>query len=152
MNELEKKLRLLAKIARVLNAHHILWAVGGSILLYFKGKTDTVHDLDLMVHEDDAAALKQLLLPMGTLAPPNPNRRYKTRQFLEFTIDGIDVDVMAGFVIVKDGKEYDCSLLPEQIAEYLPLYGERIPLQSLSDWRNYYTLMDRPAKVALIDG
>lgn len=60
--------------------------------------------------------------------------------------------MLAGFVIVKDGIEYDCSLLPEQIVEYAQVNGQRIPLQSLQQWRRYYDLMGRAAKVALIDG
>ena len=37
--------------------------------------------------------------------------RYRTRCFLEFTIRGVDVDVMAGFVILENGQEHDLSLI-----------------------------------------
>ena len=151
MNDIEKKLKVLSNIAHVLNEKNVVWAVGASMLLYFKGKTDFFHDIDLMVSEDDVEKLKKQLLPMGLLAPPKPDKQYKTRHFLEFTIDGIDVDVMAGFVIVKDGRDVDCSLFPEQIEEYIQLNGETIPLQSLSDWRRYYELMGRSSKVEMID-
>lgn len=151
MNESRQKLTVLSKIARVFNENQILWAVGGSMLLYFKGKTDIFHDIDLMVGEKDIDAAKALLLTIGDLLPEKPNPQYKTRHFLEFSVDGVDVDVMAGFIIVRDGKDYDCSLLPEQIEEYIPLNGELIPLQSLRDWRKYYELMGREAKVAMID-
>ncbi len=151
MNDIEKKLKVLSNIAHVLNEKNVVWAVGASMLLYFKGKTDFFHDIDLMVSEDDVEKLKEQLLPMGLLAPPKLDKQYKTRHFLEFTIDGIDVDVMAGFVIVKDGRDVDCSLFPEQIEEYIQLNGETIPLQSLSDWRRYYELMGRSSKVEMID-
>ena len=88
---------------------------------------------------------------MGVLAPPKPDHQYKTRHFLEFVIQGVDVDVIAGFVIVKDGRDYDCPFGPEQIEEYLQLNGETIPLQSLRDWRRYYELMGRTSKVEIID-
>ena len=45
---------------------------------------------------------------------------YRTKTFMEFLIDSIDVDVMAGFAIVKDGKVYDCALRKEQIVEKRP--------------------------------
>lgn len=152
MNDIEKKLKVLSDIAHVLNDKNVVWAVGASMLLYFKGKTDLFHDIDLMVIEKDVEILIEQLLPLGLLAPPNPDKQYyKTRHFLEFTINGIDVDVMAGFVIVKDGVEIDCSLLPEQIDEYIQLNDETIPLQSLGDWRRYYELMGRTSKVELID-
>lgn len=151
MKELHQKLTVLSKIARVFNENQILWAVGGSMLLYFKGKTEIFHDIDLMVGEKDIDAAKALLLTIGDLLPEKPNPQYKTRHFLEFRVDGVDVDVMAGFIIVSDGKDYDCSLLPEQIEEYIPLNGELIPLQALQDWRKYYELMGRESKVAMID-
>lgn len=151
MNELNKKLEVLTKIAHMLNESQVLWAVGGSMLLYFKGKTDVFHDIDLMVGERDIEKVKSLLVSIGKLSPENPNVQYKTRHFLEFNIDGVDVDVMAGFVIVKDGKDYDCSLSAEQVTEHILLNGEMIPLQSLSDWRKYYALMGRTAKVEMID-
>ena len=151
MTGVDKKLEVLTDIAYILNKNDIVWAVGGSLLLYFKGKTELFHDIDLMVSEDDVEKLKNLLLPLGKLAPPNPDEQYKTRHFLEFTIRDTDVDIIAGFVIVKDGKEYDCSLLPEQIEEYIQLNGETVPLQSLSDWRRYYELMGRTSKVEMID-
>ena len=151
MNELNKKLEVLSRIAHMLNENQVLWAVGGSLLLYFKGKTDTFHDIDLMVGEKDIEKVKRVLLSIGKLLPENPDRQYKTRHFLEFEIDGIDVDIMAGFVIVSNGKDYDCSLTAEQVAERILLNGETIPLQSLSDWRKYYALMGRTSKVEMID-
>ena len=61
------------------------------------------------------------------------------------------MDIMAGFVIVMDGKEYDCALLPDQIAESIQLDGESIPLHSLQRWPHYYALMGRTSKVEMID-
>lgn len=151
MNESDKKLEVLARIAHLLNGSRVLWAVGGSMLLYFKGKTDVFHDIDLMVGEGDIEKAKSLLLTIGRLSPENHDTQYKTRHFLEFNIDGVEVDVMAGFVIVRDGKDYDCSLAAEQVAERILLNGETIPLQALSDWRRYYELMGRTSKVEMID-
>ena len=58
---------------------------------------------------------------------------------------------MAGFTIVCDGKEYDCSLQEQQIERYKVINGVSIPLQSVSLWREYYRLMKRKNKVAMID-
>ena len=149
MDEREKKLKVLRRIARALNEEGVLWALGGSLLLYFKGRAYTFHDIDIMAGEGDIETVKRRLCALGELLPQKPNPGYKTRHFLEFVIDGVEVDVMAGFVIVKDGVDYDCSLRPEQVAEHISLDGENIPLQRLSDWRRYYELMGRPEKAAL---
>lgn len=149
MDEREKKLKVLCRIARALNEEGVLWALGGSLLLYFKGRTDDFHDIDIMAGEADIETVKRRLLALGELLPSKQNPEYKTRHFLEFIIDGVEVDVMAGFVIVKDGEDYDCSLLPEQVAERISLNGEDIPLQRLGDWRRYYELMGRSEKAQL---
>lgn len=57
---IQHKLEILSQIAKKLNEGHITWAVGGSLLLYFKGIVDEFHDIDLMVHADDAEEAKSL--------------------------------------------------------------------------------------------
>ena len=52
MTEREHKLAVLGEIARALNGGDVVWAVGGSLLLYCKGKTDTFRDIDIMVWEE----------------------------------------------------------------------------------------------------
>ena len=104
----EYKLHTLAEIARALNAEKITWAVGASLLLYFKGITSAFHDIDLMVADHDAECVRTILLEMGELRPsdPVPNPMYRTKTFMEFLIESIEVDVMAGFAIVHEGTVY----------------------------------------------
>ncbi|MDO5813830.1 MAG: nucleotidyltransferase family protein [Bacillota bacterium] len=152
MKEINDKLEVLTKIAKLFNEEKITWAVGASLLLYFKGKTDHFNDIDLMVDEKDIEKVKAIMLEMGTLMPPHPKAKYKTRHFLEYVVDGIDIDVMAGFVIVKDGVDYDCSLMKKQIVEIIEINKQKIPLQSLELWKYYYSLMGRENKARMIDG
>lgn len=49
MMEKQKKIELLQKIAHRLNEAHVQWALGASMLLYFKSITSEFHDIDLMV-------------------------------------------------------------------------------------------------------
>ena len=149
--ESETKIAVLKRIARRFNEAGLVWALGASMLLYFKQITSEFHDIDLMVADEDAARARQLLCEMGTLQPPNPSSQYKTKCFMEFIIDGVDVDVMAGFAIVANGQTHNCALQKEQIVETLTLDGEIIPLQSAALWRGYYALMGRSAKVEMID-
>jgi hypothetical protein len=151
MEDLENKLGVLADIARVLNGEHLVWAVGASLLLYLHRKTDRFCDIDLMVTTEDALRLKAALEPMGTLAPPRRSEQYRSRYFWEFTIGGVDVDVMAGLAIVQDGVVHECPFSAAQVTDFALVRGERIPLQSLADWRRYYALMGRTAKVQMID-
>jgi hypothetical protein len=149
--EIKTKLSVLVKIAHLLNSNNITYAIGASLLLYFKGKTDTFHDIDIMVIDSDANKVKELLKSIDRLEAPNPNVKYKTKCFLEFNIDGVEVDIMSGFIIVKDGIDYDCSLKKEDIKDFINIDNELIPLDSLTRWRKFYELMDRPNKVKMID-
>lgn len=106
--------------------------------------------MDIMVIEDDIEHVKEILSDMGNIQLYIPDEKYKTKVFLEYVIDGIDVDVMAGFAIKHNEVIYDCSLTKDQIIEYIDYQGEQIPLQSVNLWCRYYELMGRDKKVKMI--
>jgi hypothetical protein len=151
MTKIEHKLTVLSQIAQELNQKNITWAVGASLLLYFKGIVTDFHDIDIMVAEDDANEAKAVLLSIGTLQPPSPNISYKTKHFMEFIVEGVEIDVMAGFVIMSNDIEHNFPIKAENIKEFTQLNEVQIPLQSLEEWRVYYQLMGRFEKVELID-
>ncbi|MGI6768482.1 MAG: nucleotidyltransferase domain-containing protein [Bacilli bacterium] len=144
------KLSVLKKIANELNKMNVTWAIGASMLLYFKGILLDFNDIDIMVANEDIEQVRKTLMKMGTLQLPNPNSKYETKVFLEFIIDGVDVDVMAGFTIVNNGSLIDCSLKNEEIVEFYDLEGVKIPLQSVEIWCKYYELMGRKDRVNMI--
>lgn len=148
---MEEKITLLKKIAHEFNKKGITWCLGASMLLYFKKIVDEFNDIDLMITNEEVDSVREILLQMGTIQPPNPNAKYKTKTFMEFVVEGIDIDVMAGFSIVKEDEVIDCSLKEEQIVEVMNLDGEKIPLQSVDLWKEYYRLMGRKKKVDLIE-
>ena len=146
----QEKIQLLLKIAHRLNEAGVEWALGASMMLYFKGITSDFHDIDLMVADRDAESVRTILSEMGESCSSDsiPNPMYRTKTFMEFRIDSVEVDVMAGFAIVKDGTVYDCALRTEQIVEQMPLGTEVIPLQSPLLW---YRLMGRAEKAEMIE-
>ena len=149
----QEKIQLLLRIAHRLNEAHVEWALGSSMMLYFKGITSNFHDIDLMVADHDAECVRTILSEMGASFPSDsiPNPMYRTKTFMEFLIDSVEVDVMAGFAIVNDGTVYDCALRKEQIVEKIPLGTEVIPLQSPLLWCKYYRLMGRTEKAEMIE-
>ena len=126
MAGIEEKIRLLKRIAHQLNEAQVEWCLGASMMLYFKGIVSEFHDIDLMISVDDVEVVKTILSEMGTLCPSDqkPNPMYQTKCFMEYVIDEIDVDVMAGFAIVCEGEIYDCSLRKDQLSDQLMLDGE----------------------------
>ena len=149
----EDKIRLLKRIAHRLNEVQVEWCLGASMMLYFKGIVSEFHDIDLMISVDDVEVVELILSEMGTLCPSDhePNPMYQTKCFMEYVIDAIDVDVMSGFAIVREGEVYDCSLCTDQITDQLMLDGEVIPMQSPRLWCRYYRLMGRSAKADMIE-
>ena len=106
-----------------------------------------------MVADRDAECVRTILSEMGESCSSDsiPNPMYRTKTFMEFLIDSVEVDVMAGFAIVKDEKVYDCALRKEQIVEKMPLGEEVVPLQSPLLWCEYYRLMGRTEKAEMIE-
>ena len=147
----EEKLRVLSMISGRFESAGIRWALGASAMLYFRGLSDSFHDLDLMVATEDAPAARDILRPLGTLLPDNRTAQYRTKYFYEFTIDGVDVDLIGGFAIVKDGVVHDCSFRPDSVDGSVCVCGRVVPLQSLAVWRGYYERMGRTARVRQID-
>ena len=141
MPEIQKKIELLQKIAHRFNEANIEWALGASMLLYFKGIISEFHDIDLMVSVHDAEQVRTILSEMGELHAPASASDPMS----------VDIDVMAGFSIVSEGKVYDCSLDKEQIVERMTLGTEIVPLQSLRLWCKYYRLMGRNKKADMIE-
>lgn len=146
----EIKIATFLKVAKILNENNITWAVGASLLLYFKGITDKFNDIDLMVAEKDIEKTKTIFLSLGKEYSKNPNLQYKSKCFLEFNLDGIDFDIISGFVIVNNNCDHYFPLEKNSIAEYFCLENTSIPLQSVNDWLTYYTLMNRKEKVEMI--
>ena len=135
MTSIEEKTDLLKRIAHRFKEDQIEWALGGSMMLYFKKIVPSFDDIDLMIFFSDVDRVRNILSEMGELKLENPKAKYQTKSFMEFSIEGIDVDVMAGFAIVYEGNVVDCSLEKEQIVEMFPLGTESIPLQSPLLWR-----------------
>lgn len=151
MPEIGQKIELLKKIALQFEKAHITWALGGSMMLYFKGIVPVFQDIDLMVADADAQTAQSILCGMGQMQPQTPNPKFRSKAFMEFVIDAVDVDVIAGFAIVSGDSVVDCSLQKEQIVERMPLGEACIPLQSPALWCRYYRLMDRTEKAQMIE-
>lgn len=146
-----QKIELLKKIALQFEKAHITWALGGSMMLYFKGIVPVFQDIDLMVADADAQTAQSILRGMGQMQQQPPNPKFRSKAFMEFVIDAVDVDVIAGFAIVSGDSVVDCSLQKEQIVERMPLGEACIPLQSPALWCRYYRLMDRTEKAQMIE-
>ena len=146
-----KKLELLQKIANDFNNENITWNLGASCMLYLRGIVTEFDDIDIMVSVDDIDKVKRIMSKYGTYQAHLPNEKYKTEHFLEYNISGIDVDIMAGFNIVRNHQEHYFPLLKTQEYDIYDLNGVAIKLASVEEWYKYYQLMNRTDKVKLLE-
>lgn len=144
--DIEKKLSILAKVARGMNAAGLTWAVGASLMLFLRGRVNRFHDIDIMVDEAQVNEAQAVILKLGVAKDFKPHPRFLTRHFHEFDIEGVEVDLIAGYVIVCNGVPHECPLRHEDIDGTATVCDEVIPLHALEVWRRYYMLMGRPEK------
>ena len=144
------KARVLAKIGRALDGEGILWAVGGSAMLYRQGIVDEFNDFDLVLGAQDVQKANAALLALGTGGVKANSGMFACDSFHSYEIDGVEVDVMAGMVIVSDGQPYHYLFDEDSALDRWPVNGVHIPFAALEDWYILYLLMGRAEKVQRI--
>lgn len=142
----------LSQLAEQLNTLKLVWAAGASSVLYEHGITASVNDLDLIVRLEDCGRLDAFLAPYAQKPPETDHPKFKTAFFREYLIDGVEVDVMAGFAIAHDAGVYHYHFDVDAIDRVAILSGVGVPMAALEDWYVLYQLMEgREEKVALIE-
>ena len=105
-----------------------------------------------MVCQEDIEVAKEILLRHGTLLPSRPDSRFGTRHFLEFDVDGVEIDLIAGFVVNSaDGKQHVCPLQVEEVDACVDVADQAVSLHALKTWYEYYTWMGRTDRVKQIE-
>ncbi len=148
--KLKNHIDVLAEIEKEFNKHDVTWALGGSLLLYFEELTDSVDDIDIFVKTGDVKKAIGILDQMGKKLKPRSSSQFGTKYYFPYLVQGIKIDLMADFIIIKDFREYRFPLKKESIARKITIKDTDIYLQKLSDWEQYYALMGREKRVAEI--
>ena len=133
----------LSRLAERLNTLDIVWAAGASSVLYEHGLTASVNDLDILVRLEDAAKLDAYLEPYAVNPPETDHPKYKTAFFREYVIDGVEIDLIAGFAIAHEQGVYHYNFQHDAIDRVAILNGVGVPIAALEDWYVLYMLMDR---------
>lgn len=145
--------RCLIKIADLFNRNEVIWALGASMLLHYKGLIAKPNDIDLVVSLKDAEKADGLLCGEGLRHPPySDDVHYSTKYFHEYLIDGREVDLMAGFAINHPGGAYEYKLDPAALESFF-VEDTEIPLCPMEDWFVIYMLMPgRENRVKSVEG
>lgn len=146
---MNKKLEVLQKIANILNNNKIKWNLGTSCMLYLRGITKGFDDIDIMISEHDILKVMSLFQKFQRFDRESSDQ-YKTKFFVEYKIDDVDIDFMSGFAIVNKGLEYHFPYVEKQY-DIAFINDEKIYLESVEVWLHYYKLMNRKDKVDIIN-
>ncbi len=137
----------LVYIAKTLKNANINWALGASLLLYYKGIKTDVKDIDIIVDIQDHHKVEGVLNDFKYLYI-NSNPKYQTDHFYTIEIGSIDIDIMLNFKVKTKKGLYK---YPFKVESYHQINGLQIPLCSLKEWYNAYLAMERTEKVKLIE-
>lgn len=148
----DKLFNVLVKIGENFNNANILWGVGGSLLLKKYNLIQKVNDIDIIVDYKDINKVIQIMNDLGEFKETKPQINYGTKKFLEYTIDGIDIDIMSVFIIKNPSFQYEFYFDKRSITNHDKIGHTIIPYTSLEDWYVAYMLMEgREEKTLLIE-
>jgi len=147
-------IQTLVKIANELNKLNVNWGLGGSLLLFQYGLTDKAHDLDIMVELKDYKIADAVLSSLGIKLKNREEKSpvYLTEHFNEYVVDGIDIDLMAGFQILHEYGIYRYAFDELSTPESKWIDGTKINYATLEDWYVLYQLISHgPLKANAIE-
>jgi len=151
-------------VADKLNKENITWGIGASVMLHHYGLVSMPNDIDILVDIKDIENVDSILKEMGEKKPLNPIKTYSTKYFYEYEVQGVDIDVMAGFIINHEGGSYEYTFHKDSLvfAKVNGLVNDpsvefnldniTLPYTTLEDWYVLYQLIPgRENKVQLIE-
>lgn len=142
----------LSYMGEKLNNSNIVWGVGASILLNQYGLIDKPNDIDIFVDIKDIERADEILKSIGEKKKWEKTAEYSTKYFYEYIIDGIDIDVMAGFAVNHNSGVFEYVFDYNSISQFKVINGVNIPFTSLEDWYVIYQLIpNREPKVKMIE-
>lgn len=145
-------LQTLSQVAKKFNASDITWGVGASMLLNQLGLVEEPNDIDIVVALHDIEKAVDMLSGMGEKKTCDANANYSTECFYEYVINGVDLDVMAGFAINHHSGVFHYPFDRHSISMHKEIHGVMIPFTSPEDWFVIYQLIpNREAKVNMIE-
>lgn len=137
-------LTTIVKVSHEMNKESIRWAVGASMMLKLRGIDIEVHDIDLMVHEDDFELAHSCLLSFCEEIRVESSNLFKTRYFKRYSYMNTEIDLMSGMGIMhKTGLFNDRFETFEISVRY---ENVEIPLCYIEDWFVFYHLMPERTK------
>jgi hypothetical protein len=130
---------VLFEVSQKFNDLPIIYGVGASTMLKLRGIDISVHDIDIMVKDDQYILAYECLKTFCDEQIVEPSNLFKTLHFKRFNYKGIDIDLMSGMGIVHESGIFKYNF---DVAEKcFDLENISIPICFMEDWFVFYHLM-----------
>ena len=144
--------KVLSELAFRLNLENISWGVGASVMLNYYNLVDFPNDIDIIVSTKDSSTADKILRSCGKKNVSRDLEIYKSDFFANYSIRGVEVDLIAGFSIKQNSSYFKYDFDKNSITKLWNLEGVKIPLTAVEDWYILYQLMpNKEEKVQLIE-
>jgi hypothetical protein len=136
----------LRKIAKIINAHNIQWAVIGSANMALQGMNVRPKDLDIIVNKNDLNIIKNIFAEYikGGIQELTSTANIPVWE-LELNVDGVEVQILGE----EDKGQYASNLVSGNIID-VELDGAKISCLTLRAEADAYTETNRPKKANMI--
>lgn len=131
--------------------HKVEWAVSGSMALALHELPLIPRDIDIQTDLAAAGQVTELLRPYLVRPPGLQLDAYVVRSHLaQYHIHGVDIEVMSALQYQQDDGSWEDAPDFKTQTLYLERFGVVIPVLSLEYLLDFYTQIQRPARVELI--
>ncbi|MDP3442052.1 MAG: hypothetical protein Q8T08_04250 [Ignavibacteria bacterium] len=130
---------VLFEVSQKLNNLSIIYGVGASTMLKLRGIDISVHDIDIMVKDNQFMLAYNCLMTFCDEQIVEPSSLFKTTHFKRFSYKGIDIDLMSGISIVHESGIFKYSF--DMAEKCLELEKILVPICFMEDWFVFYHLM-----------
>lgn len=143
-------LNTLSNIGNKLKNKEIICGIGGSLLLSFYELIDNPNDIDILVSENHANELNEIMTSIGMKKKVIRTAPFRTKYFSKYLVNNTEIDIMGGFAIEHEKGIYTLPIEEESIVGHQDINGVDIPLCSLEDWYILYWLIPGKQEKAII--
>jgi hypothetical protein len=130
---------VICEVTQTFSENSILYGIGASTMLKLRGIDISVHDIDIMVKEDQFILAYKCLMTFCDEQIVEPSSLFKTTHFKRFSYRGIDIDLMSGISIVHESGIFKYNF--DMAEKCLVLENTLIPICYMEDWFVFYHLM-----------
>ncbi|QVK20718.1 hypothetical protein KHQ82_10475 [Mycoplasmatota bacterium] len=134
-------LETLGYIGQKLNDEKVNWGLGGSLLMKLYQLVDYANDIDLIVDINDVVKVDDILGSIGKKKKSKRKSIFSSEWFESYIVNGIDIDVIAGFKINHREGTYNYNFDKHSLSKIYMLNCVTIPLTSLEDWYVIYQIL-----------